>query len=147
AHGLTLADVSEALERASLNVGGGFLRNGAQELSIRSVGVMRGPEDITNVAIRRDEGLPTTVGDVARVVQSRTPRPGTVGLDREPELVQGFVLLRRGEPPSAVLAGVHARSQVLHDRSLPGGRRIEPFYERTVRVRHPLATVYKNLAE
>src|SRR5690606_22741975 len=38
AHDLTLADVVEALERSSLNIGGGFLRVGEQELGIRGVG-------------------------------------------------------------------------------------------------------------
>lgn len=147
AHDLTLADVSEALERASLNVGGGFMRTGEQELGIRSVGVMRGPDDIARVVIRRDEGLPITVGDVARVVQSRTPRRGTVGLDREAEVVEGFVLLRRGENPSEVLQGVHARIDELHERILPEGMQLEPFYDRTVLVEHTLSTVHRSLAE
>lgn len=147
AHELTLADVAEALEGASLNVGGGFLRTGEQELGVRGVGVLRSPEDIAAVVVRSDEGLPVTVGDVARVVQSRTPRRGTVGLGEHAEVVEGFVLLRRGENPSAVLAAVHEKITELDDRVLPEGMRIEPFYDRTELVDHTLSTVHRALIE
>lgn len=147
AHDLTLADVAEALEQSSLNIGGGFLRIGEQELGIRGVGALRGPEDLAAVVIRSEEGMPVTVGDVARVLQSHTPRRGTVGLDDAPEVVEGFVLLRRGENPSAVLAGVHAKLDELRERVLPEGMRIELFYDRTELVEHTLSTVHKSLAE
>lgn len=147
AHGLTLADVSEALERSSLNVGGGFLRTGEQELGVRGVGVLRDPADIEAVVIRRDAGLPITVGDVARVVQSRTPPRGTVGLNEAPDVVEGFVLLRRGANPSEVLAGIHEKVDELEDRVLPEGMRIEAFYDRTELVDQTLSTVHHALLE
>lgn len=147
AHDLTLADVAEALERASVNVGGGFMRNGEQELGIRGVGVLRGPEDIAAVVVRVDDGMPITVGDVARVIQSATPRRGTVGLDMEPEVVEGVVLLRRGANPSSVLAGVHEKVAELEDGILPEGMTIEPFYDRTQLVDRTLSTVHKSLIE
>ncbi len=147
AHGLTLAEVNEALEAASLNVGGGFLPTGEQELGVRSVGAARSPEDLAAVVIPSEATLPITVGDVARIVQSHTPRRGTVGLNGEAEVVEGFVLLRRGENPSVVLAGVHSRIDELHDHILPEGMRIEPFYDRTRLVDHTLETVHHSLIE
>lgn len=147
AHDVTLADLNQALESASLNVGGGFLKTGEQELGVRGVGVLRDPEDIARVVIRHIDGLPITVGDVARVVQSRAPRRGTVGLDRAAEVVEGFVLLRRGENPSVVLHGVHQRIADLHARMLPKGMQIEVFYDRTALVDQTLSTVHHSLAE
>ena len=147
AHDLTLADLATALERASLNVGGGFLRTGEQELGVRGVGVMRGPDDIAAVVIRKDAGIPIAVGDVARVVQSATPRRGTVGLDEQRDVVEGFVLLRRGENPSSVLAAVHEKLDELHERILPEGMHLEVFYDRTELVDHTLSTVHHSLVE
>jgi cobalt-zinc-cadmium resistance protein CzcA len=147
AHDLTLAEVSQALESSNMNIGGGFLRTGEQELGIRSIGAIRSTEDIARAVIRLDGGLPITVGDVARIVQSSTPRRGTVGLNLEPEVVEGFVLLRRGENPTEVLHAVHEKIAELHDRILPEGIRIEPFYDRTVLVDHTIATVHRSLAE
>ncbi|WP_437875881.1 efflux RND transporter permease subunit [Sorangium sp. So ce513] len=145
AHDLSIGDVTEALERSNKNVSGGFLRRGDQELTIRSVGFLSSAEDVKNVVLRSEGGTPVTVGDVARVVQSHTPRRGTVGMDLEPEIVEGFVLLRRGENPSDVLDGVHAKVDELNTKILPGGMRIEPFYDRSTLVNHTLSTVHHNL--
>jgi len=147
AHDLTIDAVADAVERASVNIGGGFVRTGEQELGIRGVGVLRSADDLAQVVVRSDEGRPVTVGDVARIVQSHTPRRGTVGLDEHADVVEGFVLLRRGENPSAVLAGVHAKIAELESRILPEGMRIEPFYDRTLLVDHTLETVHHSLLE
>lgn len=147
AHALTLADVAEALEGASLNVGGGFLRLGEQEVGVRGVGALAEPADVEAVVVARVEGLPVTVGDVARVVQSHTPRRGTVGLDLSPNVVEGFVIMRRGANPSEVLAGVHAKIEELESRILPEGMRVEAFYDRTELVGRTLDTVHASLLE
>ncbi len=86
--------------------------------------------------LRSDHGTPVTVGDVARVLESHTPRRGMVGMNGrpgvvEPEVVEGFVLLRRGENPSVVLSAVHEKVKELNEQVLPRGMRIEPFYDRT----------------
>lgn len=144
---LTLADVTESLESSSLSVGGGFLENGEQELGIRGIGVLRGPDDIAKVPVDSESDVPILVGDVARVIQSKTPRRGTVGLNGDPEIVEGFVLLRRGENPTEVLRGVHEKLDELHGKILPKGMRIEAFYDRTQLVNLTLSTVHKSLLE
>jgi cobalt-zinc-cadmium resistance protein CzcA len=147
AHGLTLADVTQAIERSSLNVGGGFLRAGDEELAVRSLGAIRSPEDVAAIVLREERGPPVTVADVGRLVQSYTPRRGTVGLDLSPDVVEGFVLLRRGENPSEVLAGVHAMIEEMEGRALPRGMRVEAFYDRTRLVDQTLETVQHSLVE
>ncbi|MBX7113208.1 MAG: CusA/CzcA family heavy metal efflux RND transporter [Myxococcaceae bacterium] len=145
AHDITLADVTEALERSNRNVGGGFLKNGDQELTVRGVGYLRSPRDIQEIVLKSEGGTPVTVGDVARVVASHTPRRGTVGYNQLQNVTEGFVLLRRGENPSVVLDGVHAKVEELNNNILPQGMKIEPFYDRTNLVAHTLSTVHHNL--
>jgi heavy metal efflux system protein len=145
AHDLALADVTEAVARSNRNVGGGFLRHGDQELVIRGVGRLQSPRDIEEIVLKNDHGTPVTVGDVARIVSSHTPRRGSVGYNLETDVAEGFVLLRRGENPSAVLDGVHATVGELNAKILPEGMRIEPFYDRTALVGHTLSTVHHNL--
>ena len=145
AYELTLQDVVEALEHSNVNVGGGFLRNGTQELTIRGIGYLRTPEDIKNVVLRSHEGTPITVGDLARVLLSHTPRRGTAGAGLDKEIIEGFVLLRRGENPSDVLAGVHQKVQELNTGILPQGMHIDVFYDRSDLVGLTLDTVYHNL--
>ncbi|MFO0748364.1 MAG: CusA/CzcA family heavy metal efflux RND transporter [Myxococcota bacterium] len=145
-HGVSLAEVVAALEQSNMNVGGGFLEQGDQELTVRGLGLMQGADDIRAVVLRASDGTPVTIGDVAtRVVQAPTPRRGDVGFGVEPEAVEGFVLLRRGENPSEVLERVHAKVAELNDHILPAGMKIEPFYDRTTLVDHTLDTVKDNL--
>ena len=147
ATGLTLDDVVEVLARSNRNAGGGFLHRGDQEFVIRSMGYLGGPRDIERVVLRANRGSPITVGDVARVVQSHTPRRGTVAQDHDLEIVEGVVLLRRGENPSDVLDGVHQKVEELNHGILPPGMEIRPHYDRTVLVSQTLKTVHHNLLE
>jgi len=145
AHGVTLPELSEALNKSNTNIGGGFLRSGDQELTVRGVGYITSPDDIRRTVLKTREGTPVTVGDVAEIVQSNTPRRGAVGWNEQKEAVEGFVLMRRGENPSRVMDAVHARVAELNGRILPQGVKIEPFYDRTVLVGSTLKTVNNNL--
>jgi cobalt-zinc-cadmium resistance protein CzcA len=143
--GLTLDEVNQAIESSNRNVGAGFLRHGDQQMVVRGVGNLRSPEDVKKIVLKSEGGTPVTVGDVARLVQAYTPRQGTVGLDDKKEAVEGIVLLRRGQNPSRVLDGVHAKVEELNTRILPPGMKIVPFLDRTELVHNTLHTVYDNL--
>lgn len=145
AHGLTIDDVSAALEGSNRNVGGGFLEHGDQELTIRGVGYVTSAQDIGDVVVANDGGTPITVADVARLVVSHTPRRGSVGFNHQRDAVEGFALLRRGENPSIVLDGIHAKVDELNDKILPEGMRIEVFHDRSHLVDRTLSTVQHNL--
>ena len=143
--GLTLDDVTEALSRSNKNVGGGLLRRGEQSLIIRGIGLLDSPDDIEAVVLKANSNIPVTVGDVARVMQSYTPRQGSVGMDDQDDVVQGIVLLKRGANPSKVLEEVHRRVEQLNGGLLPTGMRMEASYDRSELVGHTLATVQHNL--
>jgi cobalt-zinc-cadmium resistance protein CzcA len=145
AHGVTLPDLGDALSKANINVGGGFVRAGDQELAVRGIGYLASVEDIRGIVLKTRDGTPVTVGDVAEIVQSNTPRRGAVGWNTEKEAVEGFALMRRAENPSRVLDGVHAKVAELNGKILPKGMRIEPFYDRTLLVGNTLSTVNSNL--
>ncbi|MEP7309638.1 MAG: CusA/CzcA family heavy metal efflux RND transporter [Acidobacteriota bacterium] len=145
AHGLTLADVGDALGRSNRNVGGGFLQHGDQQLAVRGVGYIHNPQDIQSIVLKSEGGTPVTVGDVSRLVLSHTPRLGAVGYNLEGEVAEGFALLRRGENPSVVLDGIHDKVRQLNETILPKGMRIRPFYDRTDLVGETLGTVHHNL--
>jgi len=143
--GLTLADLEQAIAKSNLNVGGGFLRHGDQELTVRGLGYLESPEDIKRILLRSKDGTAVTVGDVSNVVQSFTPRRGTVGFGLEKESVESFVWMRRGENPSRVLEGIHAKVRELNETILPKGMRVETIYDRSDLVGLTLSTVHENL--
>ncbi len=145
AHNLLLANVTDALRQSNRNVGGGFLQHGEQQLTIRGVGYLQNPRDVQSIVLKAENGTPVTIGDVARVVLSHTPRLGAVGYNLAGDVAEGFVLLRRGENPSVVLDGVHAKVRELNNGILPAGMTIVPFYDRTNLVSLTLGTVHHNL--
>ncbi len=143
--GATPGDVVGAIKKANINVGGGFLRNGDQELTVRGIGYLENAEDIRGAVLVETNGVAVTVGDVATLVQAPTPRRGSVGYNLRPEVVEGFVLMRRGENPSLVLDAIHQKVDELNRSILPKGMKIEAFYDRTNLVSHTLSTVHQNL--
>src|ERR1043166_898394 len=145
AHGITLTEVGDALAKTNINVGGGFVRHGDQELTVRGIGYIASVEDIRRTVLKARDGTPVMVGDIAEIVQSNTPRRGAVGWNEQKEAVEGFVLMRRSENPSRVLQGVHEKIEELNAKILPKGMQIVPFYDRTLLVSNTLSTVNSNL--
>src|SRR5258705_38256 len=143
--GLTLGDLEQAIAKSNLNVGGGFLRPGDQELTVRGIGYLETPEDIKRILLKSKDGTAVTLGDVSNVAQCFTPRRGTVGVGLEKEGIEGFVWMRRGQNPSRVLDGVHDKVRELNETILPKGMRIEIYYDRSDLVGLTLSTVHKNL--
>src|SRR6185295_3364548 len=73
AAGLTLADLMTAISKANVNVGGGFLKHGDQELTVRGVGYIESADDIRRIVLKAKDGTAGTVGDVAELVLASTP--------------------------------------------------------------------------
>jgi heavy metal efflux system protein len=87
------------------------------------------------------------VRDVARVTIGHAPRQGLVGQDGDDDIVNGIVLMRKGENPSRVLAGLKVKIQELNTRILPAGVQIVPYYDRSWLIGRTLNTVFHNLIE
>jgi len=147
AHGVGLHQVFEALQRSNANAGGNYLTRGPEELVIRGLGYLGSADDVRNVVVAARGGTPLTVGDLARVTVGAVPRRGSVGKDRADEVVQGIVLLRKGENPARVLDAIHAKVRQLNGGVLPKGIRVVPYYDRTTLVDTTLHTVLGNLLE
>src|SRR5712692_5045651 len=145
--GAGLADIFGALKKASANATGGYLERGSEMFVIRSLGIFEALSDIEQVRVAVHDGVPVTVKDLARVAVGYAPRQGAVSRDADEDVVEGIVLMRRGENPSAVLGRLRERVNELNARALPGGVRIDPFYDRTDLVDTTLHTVFRNLAE
>jgi cobalt-zinc-cadmium resistance protein CzcA len=145
--GVTLAQISAALQRGNSNAGGGYIEQGEQQFIIRGVGLLRSPEDIGRVVVREKNGVPVLIRDVAEVVRSYQQRQGIVGMDNNDELVAGIIVMRKGENPSVVLAGVQQKLKELNESILPKGVQIIPYYDRSWLIDTTLKTVFENLAE
>src|SRR5204863_3646370 len=124
---------------------GNYIEHGEEHYVVRGLGTLAGAEDIEQVVVAARGGIPIRIRDLARVTVGAFPRRGVVTRDREPEAVEGIVLMRRGENPSVVLDALHAKVEQLNHGILPHGVRIDTFYDRARLVRRTLTTVTHNL--
>jgi cobalt-zinc-cadmium resistance protein CzcA len=146
-HNISLQQLFTAVGRANANVGGSKVERGAQQFFIRGVGLLRSVDDIGNIVLGARDGSPVLVKDVATVSLGALTREGVVAQDDEPDIVNGVVLMRKGENPSEVLKAVKARIELLNRSILPKGVRLVPYYDRTQLIDTTLRTVFRNLAE
>ncbi len=144
---LSPLEVFEAVSKSNINVGGDVIERGSQAYVVRGVGLLESIEDIENILIEVRGTTPILVKHVADVKVSAKPRLGVVGLQDEEDLVQGIVVMLRGENPGEVIARLKEKIDDLNDRILPKDVKIEPFIDRTELVNATVNTVSKNLIE
>ncbi len=148
AHGVTLAQVYEAVRSSNAEVGARTLEINSVEYVVRGVGFVEEPADIAAAVVDVRDGVPVRVSDVAVVGAGPAPRRGA--LDRDgAEAVGGVVVARHGENPMATIAAVKRAAADLApglpSRTLADGRvskvTIVPFYDRSGLIRETLGTL------
>jgi cobalt-zinc-cadmium resistance protein CzcA len=158
-YGLSVQDLSEAIEANNHNAGGWYLDRGAEQLAIRGVGWVRpgedGLRDLGNVPLKDLDGVPVRVRDVAEVTFGPEIRQGAVTMstrdtDGKPramgEVVAGIVLKRMGANTKATIDGIKHRLPAIR-QALPEGVTIEAFYDQADLVEQAVATVTGALAQ
>src|SRR6516164_257747 len=108
AHGLNLQQVLDALSKSNLNVGGQTVNFGPQSAIVRGVGLIQTPGQIEQVLVSPNHGSPVFVRDVAEVKSGYRPRLGVAGQDDSDDIVQGIVLMHRGEKSMPTIKAVQA---------------------------------------
>ena len=146
-YNLSPLDVFEAVSKSNINVGGDVIQRGDQAYVVRGVGLVDKIEDIGNILIETKGATPILVKHVADVNISSKPRLGQAGLDDDKDVVEGVVIMLRGENPSVVIKKLKERIAELNDRVLPSDVKIVPFIDRTELVNTTVHTVSKNLVE
>jgi len=113
---------------------------------VRGIGLVNGLDDIRAIVVAAQRGTPVRVGDIGEVGIGHAIRLGVLGRDHEDDLVQGIVLMRKGENPGVVTAGVRQKLAELRPL-LPAGVELRPYYSRDRLVRTTVTTVMRNLVE
>ena len=145
--GISPLELFEAVNRSNINVGGDVITKGSQAYVVRGIGLLESIEDIENILIDVKDDNPIRVKDVADVSISSKPRQGQVGLNDDDDLVQGIVIMLRGQNPSEVIAAIKEKIKDLNERVLPENVEIVPFMDRTKLVDATISTVLKNMIE
>src|SRR5215510_6230807 len=146
AHGLTLPQIMNAISAGNSNVGGRTIAMGEQSVNVRGLGVIGSLEDIGNIVLTQQGGVPVLLSDVAKVQIGFTPRLGVAGRDDKTDVIFGIVLMQKLERTMDVVTRVRAAIDRLNtDGSLPPGVRIDTFYDRGDLVAVTVRTVLHNM--
>ncbi len=146
AYGLTLPQLLQTLNNSNINVGGNTVNIGPQAAVVRGVGLIRTIDDLGNTMLTQSGGNPVLVKDVATVTVGNQPRLGIAGRDDEDDIVQGIVLMRRGEQSMPTIERVHAEIDRINSTGiLPPGVQIERIYDRKDLIDVTTRTVLHNM--
>jgi cobalt-zinc-cadmium resistance protein CzcA len=151
-YGIPLKAVFDALANGNRNAGGGYIEHGNEMYVVRGLGMVQSLDDIGSIAVATRNGTPVFIRDVGTVSLGAAIRLGRVGKllgmagADEDDVVQGTVLLRKGENALEVLERVRAEVTEIN-RELPAGVGLVRHYDRTLLIDRTLHTVRKNMAE
>ncbi len=146
ANGLTLPQLLQAVSNSNINVGGNTVDIGQQSAVVRGVGLIRSIDALANTMIASPNGTPVLVKDVASVSVGSQPRLGIAGENQDDDIVQGIVLMRRGEQSSPTIARVEELVERINSSTiLPPGVHIERIYDRKDLIETTTRTVLENM--
>jgi len=146
AYGLTLPQIISAISTSNANVGGRTIAVGEQSVNVRGVGALGSINDIGNIVLSQQSGLPVVLSDIARNQVGFTPRLGIAGRDNQDDVIFGIVLMQKLERTMDVVTRVReAISRINSDGSLPPGVKIDAFYDRGDLVGITVSTVMHNM--
>ncbi len=146
ANGLSLPQLLQAVSNSNINVGGNTVNIGAQSAVVRGVGLIRSIDSLANTMVASPGGTPVLVKDVASVSVGEQPRLGIAGENQDDDIVQGIVLMRRGEQSSPTIDRVEKLVERINSSTiLPPGVRIERIYDRKDLIETTTRTVLENM--
>ena len=129
-YGVTTLELYDAIAKSNINVGGDVITRSSQAYVVRGIGLINDVKEIENIVVKNINGTPILVKNLADVHESSLPRLGQVGRMEEDDVVQGIVVMRKGENPSEVIAALKDKIADIQQNSLPEDVRIVPFYDR-----------------
>lgn len=144
---LTPLELYQAVSKSNLNVGGDVIEKNGQAYVVRGIGLLDSRKDIENTIVDIFNDNPLLVKDIATVSVGSKPRVGQVGLNDDDDVVEGIIVMRKGENPSEVLARVKEKINELNTSILPSDVKMETFYDRDDLMSYCTKTVMHNLLE
>jgi len=157
---ITPLDVFTAIQKTNINVGGDMIIQNNQAFAVRGIGLINDINEIQNIIVSNNNGVPVTVKDVAAVSISNLPRLGWVGrsdaiihkngkrtvVDDE-DAVEAIIVMRKGENPTLVVDALKKEINKLNNDVLPADTKIVSYYDRSDLIGYATHTVLHNLIE
>lgn len=146
-YGITSLELYQAIANSNINVGGDVITKSSQAYVVRGIGLINNMEELRNIVVKNIHGTPVLVKHLAEVHEACLPRLGQVGRMAEDDVVQGIVIMRKGENPAEVIDALKAKIEYINKEVLPEDVQIVTFYDRENLVNLAVHTMSRNLVE
>jgi len=144
--GIPLSKVRDALRSSNIDVGGRTIELAETEFAVRGRGYVKSLDDLEQIVVKSERGVPVLLKDVARVELTADERRGISELNGEGEVVTGIVLQRFGEHALTVINNVKQRLAEI-TQSLPQGVTVDAVYDRSDLIYRAIDTLKRTLIE
>ncbi len=145
--GLSLANVETAITANSASAGGSVVARGELGYVVRGIGLVQTLDDFGAIVVTQRNGTPILVRDLGKLKLANLERHGVLGRNQANDAVEGTVLLLKGDNPSRVMEGVHAKVKELNARLAADDVQIVPYIDRSDLVDATLDRVAKTIVQ
>lgn len=143
-YNLDVGEIFDAIKASNSTGGGHYISKNDQAYIVRGLGLYSDIESIANTVITSRNGIPIRVKDVGIVAIEPAVRIGQVGKNLDNDVVEGIVLMRKGENPTKTIKNLQNKLPDIKAQ-LPKGVHLKPFYERSELIHNTMHTIGHNV--
>ena len=145
-YNLSMPDVMSKVKAGNNDVGGRKFEMSDMAYIIRGLGYIKNKEDVENISVANNKGIPIRIKDIANVQMGSDLRLGIFDENGEGEAVGGIVVMRYGENADKVITAVKAKMKEV-EKGLPAGVTFKISYDRSTLIEAAIETIKSKLLE
>lgn len=145
-YNLSMMDVMTKVRANNNDVGGRKLDMAGMGYIIRGLGYIKNKDDLENIALNNNKGIPVRVRDIGTVQMGGDIRLGIFDTNGEGEAVGGIVVMRYGENADNVIKAVKKKMDDVQ-KGLPAGVSFKIDYDRSQLIEAAIENIKSKLIE
>ena len=145
-YNLSMMDVMNKVKAGNNDVGGRKFEMSDMAYIIRGLGYIKNREDVENISVSNNNGIPIRVKDIGNVQMGSDLRLGIFDENGEGEAVGGIVVMRYGENADKVIKAVKEKMKEV-EKGLPAGVTFKIAYDRSTLIEAAIETIKTKLLE
>ena len=145
-YNLSMMDIKNKVQANNNDVGGRKLDMAGMGYIIRGLGYIKNKEDIENIALSNNNGIPVRVKDIGTVQMGGDLRLGIFDSNGQGEAVGGIVVMRYGENADKVIQAVKKKMADVQ-KGFPEGVSFKIDYDRSDLIEAAIANIKDKLVE
>lgn len=143
-YNLDAGEIYDSIKASNSTAGGHYITLNDQAYIVRGMGLYSGVKNIEDTVISTSNGVPIRVKDVGVVIVEPAVRIGQVGMNKDNDIIEGIVLMRKGENPTKTIKNLEKALPEIK-ASLPKGIHLTPIYQRSDLIHNTMHTIGHNV--